>query len=413
MLSFIKRYPRILAFGMLCSMFSGPGQTFLISLFIPSMRESFNLTQSGISGWYSLATLISACALPMLGRLLDKFSYSKLSICIGLGLTLGCLILGLSSNLIMMVLGFALIRYFGQGGLSMLSSTSMAKLFGSMRGKALGIANMGYPLAEALMPGVTLFVMSHYGWKSTWFFLAALVVFIFLPLVIWLLSSFDPKTLNRPLCDIEISAKDSASQLKFVGEVHSYTLGEVFKDWRFYTLILPAFIPPLYVTGLFFHQASLIGQKGWSLETMALGFAAYALFRSPVSFIVGPFVDKYTARVLFPVSLVPMGVGLFCFAISNHTALIFPYMAFMGVSVGFGMTVGSALWAEMYGTEHLGSIRGMTSALMVLSTAIAPIAFGALLDAHVSADHIVWGLFFINLLGIASALLGCRTKHRP
>ncbi|MFT5207391.1 MAG: MFS family permease [Candidatus Omnitrophota bacterium] len=413
MLNFIKRYPRILAFGIVCSAFSGPGQTFLISLFIPSMRESFNLTQSGISGWYSLATLISACALPILGRLLDRFSYSKLSILMGVGLILGCIILGLSSNIIMLVLGFVLVRYFGQGGLSMLSSTSMAKLFGAMRGKALGIANMGYPLAEALLPGMTLMWMSHYGWKSAWFFLAGLVTLVFLPLVIWLLSSFDAKTLSRPLHDIEGLANNSLSQSNVEREVHSYTLSEVFKDWRFYTLVLPAFIPPLYVTGLFFHQASLIEQKGWSLETMALGFVVYAIFRSPVSFIVGPFIDKYSARVLFPASLIPMGIGLFCFGMGNHTALLFPYMAFMGVSVGFGMTVGSALWAEMYGTEHLGSIRGMTSALMVLSTAIAPIVFGALLDAQVSADNIVWGLFFINLLGIASALLGCRAKHRP
>jgi len=133
-------------------MFSGPGQTFLVSQFIPSMRETFGWSQTGIAGIYSAATLVSALLLPLMGILLDRLHLTKFTLSAGLLLALGCMFLSFSQGLVTVFIGFLLIRNLGQGTLSLISTTMMAKIFGSERGKALGIANIGYPLSEAIFP---------------------------------------------------------------------------------------------------------------------------------------------------------------------------------------------------------------------------------------------------------------------
>jgi hypothetical protein len=63
----------------------------------------------------------------------------------------------------------------------------------------------------------------------------------------------------------------------------------------------------------------------------------------------------------------------------------------MAVSVGFYSTLSSPFFSEMYGTLHLGSIKSLTTAAMVLATAIAPAIMGWLIDLGVSMDEMALG----------------------
>ena len=51
-------------------------------------------------------------------------------------------------------------------------------------------------------------------------------------------------------------------------------------------------------------------------------------------------------------------------------------------------TVTGALWAELYGVDHLGAIRAMVAALMVFASAGSPVSMGWLIDAGVSIEAI-------------------------
>jgi len=173
MLPFIRKHPELLLFGMLTAMFSSPGQTFLVSLFIPHMQESFGMTKTEIAGLYSLATLISAGLLPWIGRVYDRSKLLKFALVTGLLLTAGCLVLSRSTGLISVLIGFFLIRNLGQGAMTMTSLTTMTRYFGPTRGKALGISNLGFPMAEAFFPIVVSSWILANGWRSGWVLLAA------------------------------------------------------------------------------------------------------------------------------------------------------------------------------------------------------------------------------------------------
>ena len=49
------------------------------------------------------------------------------------------------------------------------------------------------------------------------------------------------------------------------------------------------------------------------------------------------------------------------------------------------------VWPHAYGTRHLGSIRALAFAFMVLAGALAPVTMGAALDQGVSIEAITLG----------------------
>jgi len=404
---FLKRYPDYLLFGVLTAMFSGPGQTFLVSIFLPHLQQEFNLSHSEISYLYSGATLASALSLPWLGKVLDRAHLTRFTLMAGSLLALGCMILGFASNLFMVFVGFFLIRNQGQGVLSLTSSTTMVRMFGKMRGKALGIANVGYPLSEALFPLGVVFWIERYGWRSGWIMLSFIILLIFLPVILVLLKSYPEKAKqihkeNEILYEKE--ATESPSRLRH------YSLKEVLGDPRFYLLLPALLIPPFYLTALFLHQIELITLKSWDPRLIAIGFSIFAIFRFPVSIIVGPLIDKYTARTLFPWALVPMVFGLLSFWVGTNSFWIVPYFALCGISMGLGMTISGALWAEMYGTRYLGSIRGFMYSAMVFSTAVAPTVLGVLLDWNTSLGMIFGVIILFNICSIILSFVACRIR---
>ena len=68
------------------------------------------------------------------------------------------------------------------------------------------------------------------------------------------------------------------------------------------------------------------------------------------------------------------------------TAFIF--LGLIGISNGFANVLGSSTWAEIYGVKHIGSIKALTTALMVFSTAFGTAFFGILIDNGFSIEEI-------------------------
>mgnify|MGYP000144119727 CR=1 FL=1 len=55
-------------------------------------------------------------------------------------------------------------------------------------------------------------------------------------------------------------------------------------------------------------------------------------------------------------------------------------LGLVGISNGFANILGSSTWAELYGVKYLGSIKALTTALMVFATAFGTALFGLLID---------------------------------
>ena len=74
--------------------------------------------------------------------------------------------------------------------------------------------------------------------------------------------------------------------------------------------------------------------------------------------------------------------------------------------------LGSSTWAEIYGVKYIGSIKALTTALMVFSTAFGTALFGILIDKGFSIEQIAV-ISFIYILASLIALFTVRKRLNP
>jgi MFS family permease len=363
-----KREPSLLTFGLSFAFLSSFGQTFFVSLFVPSFLAELSLTGAGFGSLYSAATLVSALLLPWAGAWLDRVRLTRFSAAVVALLAISALLLAISWNLAVFFVALVGIRLSGQGLSSHTALTAMARYSGRDRGKALGIANLGFPMGEATLPLLVTVFIALVGWRQSWALVGVLAAVLFGPLVVGLLRR----------SGVELDPRDANPE---PSPIRSWNRREALGDLRFW-LVLPAMLlPPFWATGLFLYQTRIAELKGWSLTLMASSFVAFALTRIAISLLAGGTMDRLSARRVFPFSLLPLGLGLVLLRLHDAPWVAYAFMASLGATIGMSATLQTALWAELYGIRHLGAIRAMMSSLMVLSTAASPILTGFVLDA--------------------------------
>ena len=79
--------------------------------------------------------------------------------------------------------------------------------------------------------------------------------------------------------------------------------------------------------------------------------------------------------------LAPLAVSCLILALAEHPWAAPLHLTLAGLAIGLCGTAVGAMWAELYGVAHLGAIRALTQAIMVIATAAAPVTGGWLLDA--------------------------------
>ena len=99
-------------------------------------------------------------------------------------------------------------------------------------------------------------------------------------------------------------------------------------------------------------------------------------------------VDKFSSRKLIPFMNVPLLIGMLILYFFDFSYSAYFFFGLVGISNGLANVLGSSTWAEIYGVRYLGSIKALTTALMVFSTAFGTAIFGLLIDKGFTIEHI-------------------------
>ena len=401
--SFITNNRRFLAFGFVIAFFSSFGQTFYIALFSDDIKTTFDLSDGQYGGLYSAATLASGFTVIWLGRLIDVIDLDKYAIAAAVGLCIAATIMSLVPNIAVLLVGLYLLRLCGQGLMSHTAITTMARYFDKDRGKAMSIAALGFPFGEAVLPLIIVGTIALIGWRETWAIVAILVIIVAVPLALLLLRGHSLRhAQHQQQTQIAqpIETKVAGNSAEHTQNVQrSWTRSQVLRDPRFY-LIIPAIMSPgCILTGLFFHQLRLAAANSWSEAWYAACFVMFAAARMISAPISGPLVDRFTAIRLLPWYLWPLVCGCFILGLGDHPVIAIIYLTLVGITAGVTGTIIGAMWAELYGTQHLGAIRAMATAIGVGATALAPGVMGLMMDLKVSMNQIA--LFSGSAVAIA------------
>ncbi|MCI5080293.1 MAG: MFS transporter [Saprospiraceae bacterium] len=360
----LRTYPRYIAYGFLHYFFSFVGQTFFISLFVAGISDDRGWSTEVFSGIYSGVTLCAAFLLPLIGQQIDRFRLRYVSTITALVMISGCVVLAFTHHWIWLAVGVLAVRLGGQGVMTLTASTAIGRFFTKVRGKSLSMSILGISTAEIIMPPLaTAFILAN-GYRNMWLLAAAMLAFIFIPLI-WLLIK--RKDLFQK-ADTVAAAAEHSDQV-------SWTRGEVLRDRRFQLVIPTLLFIPFVFTGFVFNQSDIALMRAYSPELMALGLSIYGGTRGIMLFTVGSIIDRLGAGKLLIYILIPAILGLSVFVLFPTTWAVPVMFCLAAISGGAVTVTAPALWAERYGPRFLGSIKSTVSLLVVLSSAAAPIVF--------------------------------------
>ena len=401
----IRSHPYLPAFGFATAFGSSFGQTFFIGVFSPTIQTEFGLSHAGWSSIYLAGTLASAAVLPWTGKQIDRMPLLAYATCAWVALGLACLIFSFATTPIWLAFGIFALRQSGQGLMSHVALTTMARYFDHARGRAIATATLGFATGQACLPFLAVVMLTWVGWR--WSYRGgALLLFLAMAPALFLLArghrrpAVEPKSAPsaRDLIQAEAPTKRPtlegpaspapAAALESGTVASGWTRRQVLHDRRFYLLLPGLLCPSIVNTAMFFHHLNLADHKGWSHEWMTGSYIVFAVSTILTSLVAGYLIDRYSAARVFPMMLIPQAAGLLFIAGFDSPLSVLPYLALIAVTTGIVHTAVAALWAELYGIAHIGSIRSMAASVSVFGSALGPVTMGTLMDFGQSAERV-------------------------
>jgi predicted MFS family arabinose efflux permease len=380
---------KVILFGFIFTFFSSFGQSYFLGLFNSSIRDALSITHGQFGSIYASATLCSSLLLIWVGKKIDDVNIFKFALFVIILLSFACFFFSKVSSVLLLFIAIFLMRFSGQGMMSHTASTTISRYFTKTRGRALSISWFGLSSAEFIMPVLMVYLLTIIDWQNLWL-IFSITVLIILPIASFLLI----KNLNLD------SREDSNKDIKEV-EIKQWKRAEVIKDYRFYIISSNMLAMPWIFTGFAVFQSFIQTSKGWGPYVIAQSFMSYSIFSVLTLFLSGFLIDKFTSRKLLIYMNIPLLLSVIVLFFFDIPVTAFIFLGLVGISNGFANILGSSTWAELYGVKYLGSIKALTTALMVFATAFGTALFGYLIDIGFSVGDIavVSGSYiFISLI---------------
>lgn len=403
---FARRLPffygwAVLAVASLGVFLTGPAQTYGVSVFIEPMLQELGWGRSLFSAMYSAASIVAGLSMLVFGRYFDRIGARVAVTALAVLYGIACFGMSIVADPLGLAVGFTALRIFGQASLGLACSTLAALWFVRLRGRATSITVLGMALSNAVFPPALQFLISENGWRATWMFVGVLIwIALIAPAAIILRDRPESVGLEpdgRP----RSAAKDGAA----ARVEHEWTVRQAVRSPTFWLLLVATIAPGTVMTGLVFHQVSLFATRDLSAELAATSLSVYAVAFAATTFVVGGILDRAPARgvLIGGLLLLPLTVLWLMLTTTPYQALV--YGALLGIVLGTHATTSTVLWATYYGRRHLGSIRGITQATIVVSAATGPLILSVPYDLTGSYTTGLWLMAALPLLCAASAAL--------
>ena len=368
---------KVILFGFIFTFFSSFGQSFFLGLFNSSIRDTLSITHGQFGSIYASATLISSLILVWFGKKIDDINILKFSYIVIILLAFSCFFFSKISSIYILFFAILFMRFSGQGMMSHTASTTISRFFTKSRGKALSTSWFGLSTSEFILPVLIIYLLTIYEWRHIWITIS-LIVILFLPIASFILV----KNLNLESRETEQEKNKPSKKIKDWKRI------EVLKDYRFYIISANMLAMPWIATGTFVYQSFILESKNWGPYVIAQSFMVYSLMSVVTLFISGFLIDKFTSRKILIYMNIPLLLATLVIIYYDDPFTAFIFLGLIGISNGFANVLGSSTWAEIYGVRYIGSIKALTTALMVFSTAFGTAFFGILIDNGFSIEEI-------------------------
>ena len=390
-------YPHVILSIGFAVLFFGSGSRYVFGLVLVPMTEDLNLSRSTLSSALLTFMLVSALAMPFVGRLIDRHSI-KVVMASGVVLSASAMILmGAVNSAWQVFILYGLLYAVGNAATSVAPvSVLMSRWFPNNTGLASSAAITGNGMGQLVIIALLTSFLSDIGWRRAYFILGLVNAAIVIPIVLAFVRSSRPHQETRSSAGA-VARGGSSMQAVLVARDFWLLVGMYaicgFQDFFVATHIVA------------FAQDTGVG------EILAGNILAFMGLAGLVGVLLsGALADKYGAA----------RPTLLCFILR---IAIFGYIPFMqdtvsiavaALAYGFSFTITAPLTVvfagNIFGTARLGSVSGLINMVHQVAGGLGALVGALIFDATGSYNGAFILMFALSVLALGSTVM---IRERP
>jgi MFS family permease len=350
---------------------NGPIMQFTFGVFLKPLTAAFGIQRGVASFALTIGLLATALALPVVGRMADRFGPRAVGLAAVPLFAAGIAAAGLFSpsvGLFMVLFALAGVAAAGQTPLVYLKAIALR--VDRARGIALATALCGVGIGSIVMPLLAQFLIDRYGWRLAYCGIAAVLVVIAIPVLLLMIPGHRAAEATAGSVD----AADAGAALPGV------LAAEALRGSKFWRLAVCMFLAAGAANGTIAHVVPLLTDRGVPAAEAAAAVAAVGATAIVGRLLGGFLLDRFWAPAVAAVFFAGMivGIGTLATAQTVHAALFATIM--LGLGLGVEADLVGFLVSRYFGTRAFGSLFGLSFASFMLGSSLGPIFMGAMFD---------------------------------
>jgi MFS family permease len=368
-----------------------PGRTQGLGLVTEPLLADLQIGRVDYARLNLWATLIGAAGAIGIGRFLDRFGSRTVLAIVAAGLGLTVVMMSRVTTFTGLAIAITLTRALGQSALSVISIAMVGHWFVRRLDMAMAIYSVTLSIGFMIAFPVVGSLVQSRGWRHAWFAVGAAILFVLVPLGLWLVRRSPESIGTAPdgaAARSEVQVPSSRSNAEpgtwnpepGTLEPSGYTLSEALSTTAFWIFSAGAALYGLVASGVGLFNESILAERGFGPNIYYQTLVVTAMTGLAGNFIGGWLARTVPLNRLMAMSLFVLTLGLLALPHITTIAMAMAWAVMMGLGGGLVMVLFFSVWPRVYGRRQLGRIQGVAQAMTVVASAIGPLLLAACVE---------------------------------
>lgn len=367
-----------------------------LAVFLDPILADLELSRSLASAFFTVASLVGAAALPLVGFLLDRWGARRTLVAVALGFAGACAFMARVDGVVTLAVGLLILRVLGLGALNLTGLHAVNQWFVARRGIAVGAAGVAIGLLMGAYPALLDVSVTRIGWRATYLVFAAVVAFVLAPVAaLWMRST--PERVGL----LPDGGRESVGEPAFAARRARRTR-------MLWTIVAADVLVAVFVGGLVFHHYDVAAGQGVDRATAGTMFLPFGAASALSILGVGVALRWVGPRTIMALML-GATVAALLLALRLDEPLLPLYGALVGLAQGSKDAVQANAYAHYFGRRELGAIAGTGAGFSLVGAAVGPTLFALARDPGGSYG----GVILVGAVAAAAAALPVVTAPDP
>ena len=396
----------------MCANFAKQGSSVAtLSIFAIPMSKTFDWSMAEFSGAVTLGGLLGALISPKVGKIADRPGGGQILVVGSLVIGVSLILLSQTQSLIWFYVAYCIGRMAFVGPFQIAVTSAVANWFIDLRGRAMSFAALAHSLGLAAFPIIAFTIIEFWDWRSGWLVIGALVLLVgVLPNLILMVQRPEDVGLRPHIAKVRTS--NTSDEGNVVDPERNLSRAEALRTPTFWLLVaFSAFIYPVQA-GVSLHQAPHLIDRGISMALAAAAVSTFSLMSAVAGLVFGHFEARFgTLKSLAGAALLmTTGAGIMFMVCDVLTAFL--AASVFGTGIGGLLTLLPVAWANSFGRQNLGAIRGITLPVQIIAQAAGPLISGTIFDVTGNYQASLTLFTFFGICASILALIAVRQGGR-